>query len=60
MEIEPENVAIVKFTPSLGDPHPDFADEVYFPPLTPEELNEALSVPPPRETGEFLKKYFHF
>lgn len=32
-QLEPEETAIVKFTPSDDDPHADFADEVYYPPL---------------------------
>lgn len=31
--IDPEKVAIVKFTPSVGNPHAEFADEVYYPPI---------------------------
>ncbi|KAK5645165.1 hypothetical protein RI129_006465 [Pyrocoelia pectoralis] len=31
--IEPDKVAIVKFTPSAEDPHAQYADEVYYPPI---------------------------
>lgn len=34
MVIAPQNVAYVKFTPSASNPHADFADEVYIPPVT--------------------------
>ncbi|KAF2882337.1 hypothetical protein ILUMI_23836 [Ignelater luminosus] len=32
-QIDPEKVAIVKFTPSVEDPHAEFADEIYYPPM---------------------------
>ncbi|XP_069996312.1 uncharacterized protein IA-2 isoform X6 [Penaeus vannamei] len=32
-QVDPRNLAIVRFTPSATDPHTDFADEVYFPPI---------------------------
>lgn len=32
-DLDPREVAIVKFTPSDTDPNADFADEVYYPPI---------------------------
>lgn len=31
--LDPEEMAIVKYTPSIENPHADFADEVYYPPV---------------------------
>lgn len=31
--LEPQEVAIIKYTPSVDNPHADFADEVYYPPV---------------------------
>lgn len=35
-------MAYVKFTPSVGNPQTDYADEVYFPPQNEEEEEEAF------------------
>ncbi|KAF4519005.1 hypothetical protein B566_EDAN009768, partial [Ephemera danica] len=32
-DLDPQDVAFVRFTPSADNPHPEFADETYFPPL---------------------------
>ncbi|XP_071546206.1 uncharacterized protein IA-2 isoform X3 [Panulirus ornatus] len=32
-QVDPRDLAIVRFTPSATDPHSDYADEVYFPPI---------------------------
>lgn len=39
-ELDPREVAIVKFTPSDTNPHADFADEVYYPPVEESRTNE--------------------
>ncbi|XP_039297087.1 uncharacterized protein LOC111044754 [Nilaparvata lugens] len=44
MDMDPRNMAYVKFTPSRVNPHADFADEVYMPPLTPEEVDRAVAI----------------
>lgn len=31
IQVDPQSMAYVKFTPSAGNPHADFANEVYFP-----------------------------
>ena len=31
--VNPQDLAIVRFTPSKSDPHSDYADEVYLPPI---------------------------
>ncbi|CAG9817322.1 unnamed protein product [Phaedon cochleariae] len=33
VDLDPQEVAIIKYTPSVDDPHASYADEVYFPPL---------------------------
>ncbi|KAK7861725.1 hypothetical protein R5R35_008698 [Gryllus longicercus] len=38
-QLDQRNLARVAFTPSASDPHPEFADEVYFPPLGDEDLD---------------------
>nr|CAD7262759.1 unnamed protein product [Timema shepardi] len=43
-EVDPDSVAYVKFTPSVGNPHAEFADEVYFPPLVDDEIDPNLVV----------------
>lgn len=30
--LDPHEVAIIKYTPSVDNPHADYADEVYYPP----------------------------
>lgn len=32
-QLDPREVAIVKYTPSAENPHADYADEVYYPPI---------------------------
>lgn len=39
-QLDPREVAIVKYTPSVANPHADFADEVYYPPV--ESEREAI------------------
>lgn len=39
-ELDPREVAIVKFTPSDSNPHADFADEIYYPPIEESRTNE--------------------
>lgn len=36
-QLDPEEVAIVKFTPSAGNPHAEYADEIYYPPINAEK-----------------------
>lgn len=31
--LDPQEVAIIKYTPSVDDPHAAYADEVYYPPV---------------------------
>ncbi|KAG8302837.1 hypothetical protein J6590_025115 [Homalodisca vitripennis] len=50
MVLDPQNVAFVKFTPSANNPHAEFADEVYFPPLPLD--TDFLPVPPPVDRDE--------
>lgn len=45
--MDPREVAIVKFTPSDSNPHADFADEVYYPPIEESRTNELNAI---RET----------
>lgn len=46
-QLEPEETAIVKFTPSEGNPHADFADEVYYPPVEdPRKAIRDIVLPP--------------
>ncbi|XP_030751242.1 receptor-type tyrosine-protein phosphatase N2 [Sitophilus oryzae] len=33
VQLDPQEVAIIKYTPSVDNPHADFADEVYYPPV---------------------------
>ncbi|XP_063840940.1 uncharacterized protein LOC135089324 isoform X2 [Scylla paramamosain] len=40
--VDPRDLAIVRFTPSVTDPHSDYADEVYFPPIREEMLSSHL------------------
>lgn len=32
-QLDPREVAIIKYTPSAENPHSDYADEVYYPPI---------------------------
>jgi hypothetical protein len=46
--LDPREMAIVKYTPSIENPHADFADEVYYPPIdnTPQQtLREKILAP---------------
>lgn len=36
-QINPENVAIIKFSPSAENPHAEYADEIYYPPISNEQ-----------------------
>ncbi|KAJ9590447.1 hypothetical protein L9F63_016534, partial [Diploptera punctata] len=47
-QFDPYSLAYVKFTPSASNPHPEFADEVYFPPQSEEEeeVDKDLVMPP--------------
>lgn len=38
--VDPRDLAIVRFTPSATDPHSDYADEVYFPPIKDQLLQD--------------------
>ncbi|XP_045119027.1 uncharacterized protein LOC123508987 [Portunus trituberculatus] len=40
--VDPRDLAIVRFTPSVTDPHSDYADEVYFPPIREEMVSSHL------------------
>lgn len=42
--IDPREVAIVKYTPSIADPHASYADEVYFPPITHDQATSARNI----------------
>ncbi|XP_074036255.1 tyrosine phosphatase IA-2 isoform X2 [Leptinotarsa decemlineata] len=48
VELDPQEVAIIKYTPSVDDPHASFADEVYYPPINrqnQEELRRKILAP---------------
>lgn len=48
MEIDPREIAIIKYTPSVEDPHTKYADEVFYPPMknyVQEELREKILEP---------------
>lgn len=36
-QVDPREMAIVKFTPSAENPNAQYADEVYYPPVTDEK-----------------------
>ncbi|XP_050691832.1 uncharacterized protein LOC126983235 isoform X2 [Eriocheir sinensis] len=40
--VDPRDLAIVRFTPSVTDPHSDYADEVYFPPIREDMVSSHL------------------
>lgn len=42
--IDPREVAIVKYTPSIADPHASYADEVYFPPISHDKATSARNI----------------
>ena len=52
LQFDPYSLAYVKFTPSASNPHPEFADEVYFPPQSEEELDKDLVLPPGTVEGK--------
>lgn len=57
--LEPQQVAIIKYTPSVDNPQSDYADEVYFPPedeRAQQELREKILSPSAidRKLNEFL------
>lgn len=41
-ELDPQEVAIIKYTPSVDNPHANFADEVYYPPVDNTRQQEEL------------------
>ncbi|XP_066155636.1 receptor-type tyrosine-protein phosphatase N2 [Euwallacea fornicatus] len=41
-ELDPQEVAIIKYTPSVDNPHANFADEVYYPPMEQSRQQEKL------------------
>lgn len=41
-ELNPQEVAIIKYTPSVDNPNADFADEVYYPPIDTARQQEEL------------------
>lgn len=48
VQLDPQEVAIIKYTPSVDDPHAAYADEVYYPPVTNkahETLREKILAP---------------
>ncbi|KAF7287318.1 hypothetical protein GWI33_001683 [Rhynchophorus ferrugineus] len=40
VQLDPQEVAIIKYTPSVDNPHADFADEVYYPPVDNKQQEE--------------------
>ncbi|KAJ8957783.1 hypothetical protein NQ314_006496, partial [Rhamnusium bicolor] len=48
VQLDPQEVAIIKYTPSVDDPHASYADEVYYPPVNnkaQETLREKILAP---------------
>lgn len=48
MDIDPREIAIIRYTPSVVDPHAKYADEVFYPPIhnsAQEELREKIIAP---------------
>lgn len=48
VEIDPREIAIIRYTPSVEDPHAKYADEVFYPPIRnpmQEELREKILAP---------------
>ncbi|XP_057655924.1 receptor-type tyrosine-protein phosphatase N2 [Diorhabda carinulata] len=45
VELDPQEVAIIKYTPSAEDPHGPYADEIYYPTLSKEELRQKILAP---------------
>ncbi|XP_066941029.1 uncharacterized protein [Macrobrachium rosenbergii] len=50
--VDPRDLAIVRFTPSATDPHSDFADEVYFPPIKDHESEDHQDDDDQTEAGD--------
>ncbi|KAJ8970255.1 hypothetical protein NQ317_010499 [Molorchus minor] len=42
VELDPKDVAVIKYTPSVDNPHGAYADEVYYPPINTAKAQEAL------------------
>lgn len=51
--IDPDKVAIVKFTPSAENPHAEYADEVYYPPIPDERAAARDIILPPNAVDVF-------
>ncbi|XP_031352331.1 uncharacterized protein LOC116177484, partial [Photinus pyralis] len=51
--IDPDKVAIVKFTPSAENPHAQYADEVYYPPIPDERAAARDIILPPNAVDVF-------
>ena len=54
LQLDPYSLAYVSFTPSASNPHPEFADEVYFPPQTEEEVEQDLMMAPGSVDGKVV------
>jgi hypothetical protein len=54
LQLDPYSLAYVSFTPSASNPHPEFADEVYFPPQTEEEVEQDLLMGPGSVDGKVV------
>jgi hypothetical protein len=54
LQLDPYSLAYVSFTPSASNPHPEFADEVYFPPQTEEEVEQDLMMGPGSADGKVM------
>lgn len=54
--LEPDQIAIVKYTPSEHSPHGQYADEVYYPPVGTSERDEIRNIilPPDAVDGNHL------
>jgi hypothetical protein len=52
LQLDPYRLAYVSFTPSAFNPHPEFADEVYFPPQTEEDIKQDLVMGPGTVDGK--------
>jgi len=60
LQLDPYSLAYVSFTPSASNPHPEFADEVYFPPQTEEEVEQDLVMGPGSVDGKFVLSSYVF
>lgn len=62
-QLNPQEVAIVKYTPSVDDPHAAYADEVYYPPVQ-DSREAAREIIMPKNAIDsmfnFLKYFFIF